>query len=407
MQAVVTYRYKGVNDTGQVVRGTLPAANENDLYQRLLGHGLQLITARATQERQGFSLNLPFFGVKPRELVVFSLHLEQLLKAGVPLLQCLEEAQAMAASRAMRRIIGEMRAAMEAGALFSQALSQHPHIFDRIYLGLIETGERGGDLAKPLGHIVMHLKWREALNRRIGQALRYPLFALASALVSLVSLLVIVVPQLSLFLNTLGDQLPPETVLLLALSSFLQAHYLALATTGLGLAIGLAGLWRLSATVRLRLDQLLLHIPLLGTVIIKTSLARFSHFTALLFENGVGLLACLEVTGRLLGNRYLARAVEHTAASVEAGWKLGEALQETGAFPRFFLQMVRVGEESGNLAQGFETIREFYDRDAEDALSRLTGSLQPLFILIVGAMLLWIVTAVLGPVYSSFSHLPI
>jgi type IV pilus assembly protein PilC len=406
--ATISYRYKSVSEAGRIVRGIAPAANENDLYRQLLGNGLQLIAARPARVRAAALPNLPFTGgVKPRELIVFSLHLEQLLKAGVPLLACLAEAEAMAASGTMRRIVASLHASLEHGALFSEALAHHPRIFDRIYIGLIETGERGGDLAKPLGHIVMHLKWREALGRRIGQALRYPLFALASALVSLVSLLVIVVPQLTTYLDMLGDQLPPETVLLLKLSSGLQHHYPALLAGALGTIIGLASLWRLNAAFRLRLDQLLLHLPLVGTVIAKTSLARFAHFTALLFENGVGLLACLEVTQRLLGNRYLAAAVGRAAALVEAGWSLSAALAETKAFPRFFLQMVKVGEESGNLAQGFETIREFYDRDAEDALSRLTASLQPAFVLIVGALLLWIVTAVLGPVYSSFATLPL
>jgi len=287
------------------------------------------------------------------------------------------------------------------------ALAEHPEAFNTIFVGVINAGERSGNLEDAFHHLIGHLKWTDEMNQKIRAAARYPLFVLAATIGLALAMMLFLVPQLSEFLTSLQMELPFMTIALMATSDFVEAYWWLLLALPLIVVLLVRLVYTRSERLAHRLDHLLFRLPVIGMTLRKIALSRFAHFFTVMYKSGIGILECMETARGVVANRSLSASLQVARERVEQGSTLTNALRSTEEFPDLVIRMVRVGEESGNLDRSLESVSYFYDREVTDSVDRMVGAVQPTLTLIVGALLVWIVLAVMGPMYDSFSNLPI
>ena len=394
--------YRAINERGRSIRGTLAAANEVDLYQALQETGLELVDARQQGRRRSF---LTFLArVTPRELIQLCLHMTELSRAGVPLLEGLNDIRDTTESPVLRDALSEVVRDVSEGATLSHAFAKHPKVFDHIFVSLIATGEQTGNLTESFKHLSHHLKWAASMRSKITKASRYPLFTLVVAMGVMFFLMVFVVPQVIELLKATGTELPMATVALIVFSDFMVYYWWAIIATMVGSWLLVKTLARLSEDFAFWLDGLYLRIPVLGPTMKKIALSRFAHFFAVTYQSGIEILRCLDSARNVLGHRTLAESILTAEQAVRNGTPLSVALNNTGDFPSLVVRMIRVGEDTGNLSETLEQITEFYDREVDDSIEAMIGSIQPSLTFLIGGLVGWVVVAVLGPIYDNLAN---
>ncbi len=398
------FAWQAVNARGRMVRGRMEAVDEADLHGRLRHANLHLFGAHAVKDgRDGAGTDrswrhlLPGRRESARDLQQLFLHLERVLRAGVPLMTALGDIRSLTEPPRLRRVMEQVRRDVGAGVPLSEAFGRHQRVVGTATAPILRAGEESGHLTDALAHLCTHLRWTEDLGRRIRKALRYPVIVLGSALGSGLFLLAGVVPQLSLFFAQQNTELPVQTRALLAFGEGVAVG-LPYGIGLLALAVGLFGPGAKWAPVGRLRDRVMLALPGVGPVLHRIALSRFAHFFAVLFRAGVPLSRCLETAGAVMGNRVLTESVEVIDSAVAAGSPLSDAMRFTGRFPTLVVRMVRVGEDTGDLAGALEHVSAFHDRDVEDATDRMVSLLEPVVMVIAGGVLAWMAWAVLLPI---------
>jgi len=398
------FSYRAINDKGRPIRGVVNAQNETELFNRLNESGMSLLDCKEMNEKTSKLANLTAKKVKIRDLIQMFVHLEQLQKAGVPLLDALSDVRDTAESTRLRDIMGDVYSEVASGSSFSVALSKHPTTFEPIFISLINSGEETGNLTNSFTQVIKHLKWTDAMRSKVKKATRYPkILGFVVTLVVYV-MMTMVVPDVTGFLKELGQELPPVTLALIATSEFFQNHFPLILATMVGAYIILRVSRSMSEGVRYRTDYLALHSPF-GTLIRKISLARFCQTFAVLFTSGLEILKCLEAAKQTAGNMVLLEALERVKQNVQEGSPLSVALNTSGEFPSLVVRMVKIGEESGNLTGVLEQVSEFYNQDVNDAVDGMITMIEPAMTVILGGIILWIAAAVFGPIYGSLGKM--
>jgi type IV pilus assembly protein PilC len=396
-----SYSYVAINASGDTVKGKVVATNEVELEERLRSLGLDLIRHKSAKTGRGSF----FAGIRSKDLVMLCVHLEQLDRAGVPLLDSISDLRDSTDSVAMRDLLADVYEQIKGGAVLSQALAKYPKIFDDVFVGLVRAGEETGRLAESFEHLGNHIKWNEELKRKIKKSLRYPiaLLFLMSGVISV--MMIFVVPQLTDFLIAQGFEIPIHTRALIATSKgFVEYWYIILGFPVL-FVMFLSIAYRTSESFAYSVDKFNLKIPFIGPVIRKSNLSRFTHFFTITFVSGIDMLDCLETAKSVVGNRVIRESIADVKQNVSDGNSLTLALTATEKFPNLVLRMYKVGEESGNMEQALNNVNYFYDREVNDAVDNIVGIIQPALTLVLGMLMLWITAAVFGPLYDSFSKL--
>lgn len=397
------YNYRAVNDRGRTIRGALTANNEVDLFQRLRESGLELITCKETRERRRIPL-LPA-KVPTREIIQMCMHLAEMQKAGVPLIEGLSDVRDSVESAVLRDAMAEVWRSVNDGTQVSAAFAKHPKLFSFVFVGLLAAGEVTGNLTESFHQLVKHLKWHDAMSTKIKKTTRYPLFTLVVAVSVIFFMMLFVVPEVVQFLKQSSGSLPVVTQALIATSNFFIDFWWIVVIVPVVVWFGVRLLARTSEDFAFWLDGLVLRLPMVGQLIRKIALARFSHFFAVMFQSGIEILKCLESGKEVVGNRALAETITLVQQSVRAGNRLSAALLNSGEFPNLVIRMVKVGEDTGALADTLEQVTEFYDREVNEGIDSLIGSIEPTLTLVVGVILAWVVIAVFGPLYDNLGAL--
>ncbi len=251
--------------------------------------------------------------------------------------------------------------------------------------------------------LIKHLKWVDNINGKVKKAIRYPSFMLIVIFALFLFMMTTVVPQVTSFLQSNGQELPFITVALIATSNFVQAFWWAIVATPILIVVSMNVLSRSSAAFAYRVDFIKLRLPMFGPVLRKISLSRFAHFFATMFQSGVPILQCLETAQKVVGNLVLSQSLGAVRTTVQEGSPLSTGLRDTGEFPTLVIRMVKIGEDSGNLGVTLENVTEFYDRDVDETVDGMVGMIEPTLTLFAGLMMGWIVAAVIGPIYSGLS----
>ncbi|NDF12851.1 MAG: type II secretion system F family protein [Proteobacteria bacterium] len=395
------YSYVALNQAGTTVKGKMIAVNEIDLEERMRALGMDLVRYKQTKSAKG-----GFHGrVKVRDLIVFCVHLEQLDKAGVPLLDSLADLRDSTESTKLRDLLSDVYEQVKGGLVLSEALSKYPKVFDVVFIGLVKAGEQTGNLSETFAQLGQHLKWNEALRNKVKKSIRYPIALLVLMSGVITVMMLFVVPQLSNFLVSQGFELPIHTRALIATSEiFVHFWYIILGIPVLFIMLIRLGC-RYSESFAYQVDKIMLKMPFIGSVILKANLSRFVHFFTITFTSGIEVLECLQTAQNVVKNRVMREAIQTVRQNVSDGNSITLSLTATNKFPSLVLRMFKVGEESGNMEDALENINYFYDREVNDAVESIVGTIQPALIIVMGLLLFWVTSAVFGPLYDSFSKM--
>ena len=399
---MATYNYKAIDKTGLHAQGQMDALNEVDLEIRLERMGLDLITFKSTEKS-----NNPFLKsrVSNRDLVMFCFQLEQLTSSGVPILEGLNDLRESTTNIHFQKVLGAIIAEVEGGKMLSQAMAEHPDVFNEVFVNLISAGEQTGQLPAVFENLSNTLKWHDELFAQTKRLLAYPMFVLIVVLGAVAFLMMYLVPQMVKFISSLGQELPIQTKILIFISDAFVNYWWLILTVPLVAVAGLAMWIRQSADARYKFDYIKLNLPVTGEILNKIIMARFARYFALMYQTGIPILQAIKTCENIVGNKVVADALSRAHAQINAGDSMSESFKNVGLFPPLVVRMIRVGESTGALDKSLLNISYFYDRDVNELMQKLLKLLEPALTVILGLILAFIMISVLGPVYDSFSHM--
>ena len=402
---MAVFAYRSVDAVGKRVNGRIEAVNLTDLELRLKRIGLDLINAEPSNDARH-----ALFGgsrITRRDLITFCFHLEQMTGSGLPLLDGLAELRDSLDSQRFREVVGSMIEAIEGGKTLSQALADHPAVFDNIFISLTRAGESTGQLAEVLRRIAETLKWQDELAAHTKKIILYPTFVAVVVFGAVTFLMVYLVPQLGGFLKNLGQQLPPQTVALMAVSAFMRDFwYLVIATPFAIALIVWAGI-RFSPRFAFAFDRYKLEVPYIGDILHKIILSRFASTFALMYAAGITVLDALKISEDVAGNLAVADAIERAGRLISEGQNITIAFQSVGLFPPLVLRMLKVGESTGALDESLLNVSYFYNREVRESIERVQTLIEPTLTVVLGLIIGWVLLAVLGPIYDAIGKLKV
>jgi type IV pilus assembly protein PilC len=377
----------------------MSAENPAELLTMLRANSLELISYN--QDKMGGGL---FGRIKTADLISIFVHLEQLEKAGVSIIDSIADLKENADTVKVRNLMHEVYEAIKNGSLFSESLAKHPDIFNKIYLGLIAMGEKTGNLANSFASIIEDIKWNNDINRKTTKAIRGPMFGILIMFVVLGVMTSVVVPKVTAFLTAQDIKLPFITVALISFSNFMKNYWYFLIIFPIIFFI-IVKILQTSENLAIKVDNFKLKIPVFGPIIRKIDSAKFCQFFALTFRSGLGVLDCLESSCGVIQNKAIKKAILLVKEQVSDGQSMTKSIGSTGYFPSLVVRMFKVGEESGNMESSLQNIKFFYDREINDSIDKIVGMIQPTITLVMGMMIGWITIAVFGPIYGTFSNI--
>jgi type IV pilus assembly protein PilC len=381
------------------------AANESDLTTRLDEGGLALVDCKEMSEKAGKLAVFTSPKVKLRDLVQMFVHLEQLQKAGVPLLDGLSDVRDTTESPRLRDIMTDIYREVAEGNSFSNALAKHPSVFEPIFISLINAGEETGNLINSFGQVIRHLKWTDAMRTKVKKATRYPKILIVVVFGVIWMMMSYVVPNVVGFLKDIGKELPGVTLALIATSEFFSNYFMYIAGVFFAIYVFIRTGRAISEGFRYRTDFIALYTPVMGPLIRKISLSQFCQTFGILFTSGLDILKCIDAAKMTASNVVIVDALSLVRQQVQEGFPLSAALNRSGEFPSLVVRMVKVGEESGNLTGVLEQVSEFYDKDVNEAVDAMIQMIEPTLTVVLGGMILWIAAAVFGPIYDSLGSM--
>jgi type IV pilus assembly protein PilC len=397
------YTYRGTNRSGGAVSGEVTATSKAEL-QNLLRR--QQITATKMSEK-GKEFNLPTFGgsVTAKELAVFTRQFSVMIDAGLPLVQCLEILAGQQENKLFQKVLTGTRSAVEGGATLSAAMRQFPKVFDALYVNMVEAGETGGILDTILQRLSLYIEKNVKLQRAVKSALVYPVGVLTVAAGVIVLLLWKVVPIFATLFAGLGVSLPLPTRIVIGMSNFVGSYFgLAILVAVIGGIVGIK-VWYGTQQGRFVLDTMLLHAPVIGLLLRKIAVARFTRTLGTLISSGVPILEGLDITAKTAGNAVVERALLKVRKALEEGKSLTEPLRETEVFPGMVTQMIGVGEQTGAMDAMLQKIADFYEDEVDAAVKDLLTALEPVMIVFLGLVVGGVVISMYLPLFSLIGQL--
>ena len=399
---MATFNYKAIDQTGRHAQGQMDALNEVDLEIRLERMGLDLITFKLTEKsKQLFSQNR----VSTRDLVMFCFQLEQLTRAGVPMLEGLNDLRESTASPYFQKVLGSVAGEVEGGKMLSQALAEHPDVFDEVFVSLVAAGEQTGQLPAVFDNLSNTLKWQEELIAQTKRLLMYPLIVLVVVSVAIGVLMVFLVPEMVKFITSLGQELPWNTKLLIFLSNAFVHYWWLIISIPIVLILGLMTYIKQNTPAQYQFDYFKLKLPITGEILQKIIMARFARYFALMYQTGIPVLSAIKTCENIVGNSVIADALSRVHTQINAGDTMSDSFHNTGLFPSLVVRMIKVGETTGSLDKSLLNVSYFYDRDVSDLMQKMLKLIEPALTIILGLVLLFIMASVLLPIYDSFGKM--
>ena len=397
------FTYRGTNRSGAAVAGEMTASNKTEL-QSLLRR--QQITATRMSEK-GKEFNLPSFGggVDSKELAIFTRQFSVMIDAGLPLVQCLEILSSQQENKTFQKVLAGTRGSVEGGSTLSAAMKQYPKVFDPLYTNMVEAGETGGILDTILQRLATYIEKNVKLQRAVKSALVYPIGVLTIAAAVITLLLWKVVPVFATLFAGLGVDLPLPTRIVIGLSHFVGSIFGFLIFVAIiGAVVGIK-IWYGTPGGRMAIDTIILKLPVLGVLMRKIAVARFTRTLGTLISSGVPILEGLDITARTSGNAVIEKALLRVRKSLEEGKSLTDPLKESEVFPGMVTQMIAVGEQTGAMDAMLQKIADFYEEEVDAAVKDLLTALEPIMIVFLGLVVGGVVISMYLPLFSLIGKL--
>ena len=395
---MVTYAYQARDTSGKLVNGEVEAPDQQTAANILINRNLMVVVLTPSSSRKSGAKRRQG-KVKSQELVVFTRQLATMMDAGLPLVQTLTALEEQTDSKSFKPILRHITEKVEQGDAFSQALAQHPKVFTKLFVSMVEAGETGGLLAEILDRVANYLEATARLKKKVKSAMSYPTIVCIIALGIALFLIVKVIPIFADIFKDFGAKLPMPTQVLIRISEIIRGYFI-LVTGAVGLLV--FAVIKLKRTKRGTefWDRLKLRLPVFGKLIHKIAMSRFARTFAALLRSGVPILETLRIVGQSSGNTMVEHAVEKTAASIERGDNLALALGQHKIFPPMLVRMVSAGEQTGKVDVMLEKISDFYDEEIEATLNGLTSLIEPLLIVFLGVVVGSIVICMFLPIFK-------
>lgn len=390
------WKYSARTVTGELQRDEIELPSKDHVVAYLRRKKLIPVTVRERPK----DITLSFGArVSTREIVIFTRQFATMINAGLPLVQALDILAQQTENKTLEKAVREVLYDVEAGNTLADALRSHPKIFTALYVNMVAAGESGGILDTILLRLASFLEKNEALVRKVKGAMIYPAVIMTVAALAIVILLLFVIPTFQALFASVNQTLPLPTRIVIAASALLQGYWWALAG-GIVAAALVFRRWISTPGGRLRFDQLLLRVPVLGKLVRKAAIARFTRTLGTMLSSGVSILDGLEITARTAGNRVVHDAVMASRAAIAGGKSIAEPLKETEVFPPMVTQMINVGEETGDLDGMLSKIADFYDDEVDIAVESLLKALEPVMIVVLGTIVGGMIVAMYLPIFS-------
>lgn len=391
------YTYVGRSRAGKQMQGEVMADSKSEAIAALRKQQI-LVTVVKEKEKEERRL----FGrgkVKPKDIALFTRQLSFMIDAGLPLNQALEILSSQTENKALQKTLFEVRQGIEGGSNFSEALREHPQVFSELYCNMIAAGETGGILDLILERLATYIEKNVKLTRAIKSALVYPVSIIVIAIAVVILILWQVIPTFAQLFTGLGSSLPMPTQVTIEVSNFIGNYILFI----VGIIVGLVFLvrWYYSTPGgKMTMDTMLLRLPVLGIVLRKIAIARFCRTLGTLISSGVPILDGIEITAKTSGNALIEKHLMDARVSVESGKMLSEPLRDSEVFPQMVVQMINVGEQTGELDAMVSKVADFYEAEVDAAVADLLAMMEPLIIIFLGVTIGWIIVSMYMPIFS-------
>ncbi|NLO31867.1 MAG: type II secretion system inner membrane protein GspF [Candidatus Hydrogenedentes bacterium] len=402
------YAYRALNREGKQQFGIIMADTQalalNDvrslgLFPTHIKEATRADERRALRQGKGGMNEFYFGGVKAKEIVVMTRQLSTLIDAGLPLLRCINVLIAQLKASKMRDILREVSADIQGGATFAEALTKHPKQFDRLYVNMVRAGEVGGMLEEVLQRLAIFMERRQALKRRVQSAMIYPVAVIVIAMGIVTFLLAKVVPVFAEIFTEFGAELPAPAQFLVNAGDFVLYKWWIVVTIFCWITIGIK-LMTKSKQVKRVFDRVILRVPLVGDLIVKVAVARFSRTLGTLITSGVPILQALKITRETIANEVIQNTVDNVYDSVQDGCTIAAPLDESKVFPAMVVNMIDVGEETGALDAMLSKVADIYDAEVEAAVENMLSLMEPMIIIVLGGIIGFIVISLYLPIFS-------
>ncbi|HUH92328.1 MAG TPA: type II secretion system F family protein [Casimicrobiaceae bacterium] len=388
-----TYLWEGIDRNNRSVRGETKAASEAVVTSSLRRQGVRITKLKRQTFRGGSRVN-------EKDITFFTRQLATMLKAGVPLLQSFEIVARGHKNPRFARLMMDIKGRVEAGSSLSQAFREHPGQFDALYCNLVGAGETSGMLDAILDRLATYKEKILAIKGKIKSALFYPISVMVVAIVVVWVIMVWVIPAFKQVFTNFGANLPAPTLIVIAISDFFVAYWWLMAAIAVGAVMAFLFLHRRSEAFRFMLDRLSLKLPVVGGIVEKATIARWTRTLATMFAAGVPLVESLDAVAGASGNAVYANGTRKIQTEVATGTSLTNAMHNTGLFPQMVVQMTQIGEESGSLDGMLSKVADFYEREVDDAVAAMSSLLEPIIIVFLGVVIGGLVVAMYLPIFK-------
>ncbi|HLC42225.1 MAG TPA: type II secretion system F family protein [Methylomirabilota bacterium] len=395
------FAYQGRTFQGGALSGDIEAPDRTAAVGELRRRQVFVTAIKERAQQTGLRAGLRALGgsVKDKDLAIYTRQFSTMIDAGLPLVQCLTILSEQSDAKGLRAVTGKAAHDVEAGASLADALKRHPKVFDELYVNMVEVGETGGILDVVLQRLSVYIEKAAALKRKIKTAMIYPATIVSVAVLVVIFMLTFVIPTFAKMFEGLGAELPLPTQIVIGLSNFVRRFILLIIAAMVGVVFAIRSYYK-TENGKTFIDTLLLKIPVIGTLIRKVAVARFTRTLGTLVSSGVPILEGLRITARTAGNKIVEKAVMMTRASVTAGKTIAEPLKTSGVFPPMVVHMISVGEQTGALDAMLNKIADFYEDEVDTAVAGLTSLLEPIMIVFLGVVIGGLVIAMYLPIFK-------
>lgn len=387
------FEWEGKDRNGKPARGEIRAIGENQVLAALRRQGIVASKVKKRRMRSGKR-------IKPKDIAVFTRQLATMMKAGVPLLQAFDIVGRGNPNPSLSKLLNDIRSDVETGTSLSSAFRKNPMYFDSLYCNLVEAGEAAGILEELLDRLAVYMEKTEAIKSKIKSALMYPIAVIIVAFVVVAIIMIFVIPSFKQVFTSFGADLPAPTLFVISISEFFTQYWWAI-FGGIGGSIYFfLQAWKRSEKVQMFMDRLLLKMPIFGTLIEKSVIARWTRTLSTMFAAGVPLVEALDSVGGAAGNVVYAKATDRIQQEVSTGTSLTNAMSNASLFPSMVLQMCAIGEESGSIDHMLGKAADFYESEVDDMVAGLSSLMEPIIIVILGTIIGGIVVSMYLPIFK-------
>jgi type IV pilus assembly protein PilC len=388
-----TFIWEGVDRSNRQIRGEVRAPSQTVVTTNLRRQGSRVVKIKKQAFRGGKK-------VSEKDITFFTRQLATMLKAGVPLLQSFEIVARGHSNARFSRLMMDLKGKIESGSSMSQAFREHPAHFDTLYCNLVAAGEASGTIDAILDRLATYKEKILAIKGKIKSALFYPISVIVVAIVVTWVIMVFVIPSFKAVFKNFGADLPAPTLIVMAMSEWVVAWWWLVAAIIVGTVVGIASMYRRSAVARITFDRLMLKMPIVGGIIEKATIARWTRTLQTMFAAGVPLVESLDAVGGASGNAVFVAATRKIQTEVSTGTSLTNAMTNSALFPTMVLQMTQIGEESGSLDNMLGKIADYFEREVDESVAALSSLLEPIIIVFLGVVIGGLVVAMYLPIFK-------